>query len=168
MGAINKHQPTKQKNSSMKTKSNKFILTLLSMAAFGLTSAALQAQDTDAPAPDPVQQRQRLQWGTDVERPELSPELKEAVKQFRAQKNELLQAFRKDHAEERAAIHAMMLEYQGMEDGEAKDALLEEIKGLRDVHQDEVRALRQALRENARELRGEMRRARLGAPVDEG
>lgn len=145
----------------MKTKSKKFIFALLSMAAFGMTSAALQAQD--APDPEPVQQRQRLQWSKDVEKPQLSPELQEAVKQFREQKQAMLEEFRAKYAPDREAIREMMLKCQNEDlTEEEKAALMAQIQEMKEAHQADVRSLRMQLREEMRTLRAQIRADREG------
>lgn len=152
----------------MNTRSKKLIFALLSAAAFGLTSAALQAQEeTDTTAPAPGGQRVMNQWGKNAEKPQLSPELKAQVDAFRKSRNEMLQAFRDQYAPEREAIHALMLEYQnGDLTEEEKQALLEEIKAMKDAHRDEVRELRQSLRTEMRKIREQIRQERADTPPE--
>lgn len=148
----------------MNTRSKKFVFALLSAAAFGLTSAALQAQDaTDATTPAPGGQRVMNQWGKNAERPQLSPELQAQVDAFRQDRNAMLQAFRDQYAEEREQIHALMLKYQNGElTEEEKAAVLEEIKGMKETHREQVRSVREGLRTQMREIREQIRKERAG------
>jgi len=146
-------------------KSKRLIFTLLSAAAFGLTSIALQAQDTTETAtPDRVMDRR----GRNVEKPQLSTELQAQVDAFRAARTEMLRAFRAQYSEEREAIHALMLKYRnGDLTEEEKADLLAEINEMKDAHQDEVRAIRQALRTQMRGIREQIRLER-GKVTPEG
>jgi len=143
-------------------KSKRLIFTLLSAAAFGLTSIALQAQDTTETAkPEPGGKRVMTQWGKNVEKPELTKELQAQVDAFRAARNQMLRAFRDQYSEEREAIHALMLEYRnGDLTEEEKADLLADIKELKDAHRDEVRAIRQTLRTQMRTIREQIRKER--------
>ncbi len=147
-------------------KSKRLIFTLLSAAAFGLTSIALQAQDTATP--ESGGSRVMDQRGRNVEKPQLSTELQAQVDAFRAARTEMLQAFRDQYSEEREAIQALMLEYQnGDLTEEEKADLLAEINEMKDAHQDEVRAIRQELRTEMRGIREQIRLER-GKVTPEG
>jgi uncharacterized coiled-coil DUF342 family protein len=153
----------------MNTKQNKFILTLLSMAAIGLSSAGLQAQDTD-PAPDnqrindpvPVQLRERLNQG--LEKIQISNELQAMIDAFRENRQELLEAYRANRGEVRAKMLELREKYEGQElTEEEKAELIAQMKEFRDNHRSEVRVVRQQLREEMRAIREQIKLEREGA-----
>ena len=139
----------------MNTKRNRFVTALLSIAALGLTSVGLQAQDATV---DMTQLRERLQMGKTMERPELTPELQALVDQFRATRAEMIAAYRENRAETKALIDELRAKCasEGWTE-EQKAEFRAQLRTLVETHQDEVRAIRHQLRDDMRAIREQIR-----------
>lgn len=139
----------------MKTKRNRLVTALLSIAALGLTSVGLQAQDATV---DMTQLRERLQAGKTMERPELTPELQALVDQFRATRAEMIAAYRENRAETKALIDDLRAKCASEEwTDEQKAEFRAELRTLVESHHGEVRAIRHQLRDDMRAIREQIR-----------
>ncbi|MEZ5275266.1 MAG: hypothetical protein R3F07_02655 [Opitutaceae bacterium] len=136
-------------------KRNRLVTALLSIAALGLTSVGLQAQDATV---DMTQLRERLQMGKTMERPELTPELQALVDQFRATRAEMIAAYRENRAETKALIDELRAKCasEGWTE-EQKAEFRAQLKTLVETHQGEVRAFRHQLRDEMRAIREQIR-----------
>ena len=139
----------------MNTKRNRFVTALLSIAALGLTSVGLQAQDATV---DMTQLRERLQMGKTMERPELTPELQALVDQFRATRAEMIAAYRENRAETKALIDELRAKCasEGWTE-EQKAEFRAQLRTLVETYQDDVRAIRHQLRDDMRAIREQIR-----------
>jgi hypothetical protein len=143
----------------MKNRRSKLLITLVSMAAIGLSSAALQAEGGKE------QLRHGNIWGKSLEQFEISPELQEMIDQFRETREQLMKQYREIHLQFREEIAPLIAELKELEEGTPEfEAKLAEIKALREAHRDEFgmefREARLELRQMKRQLRRQIREER--------
>jgi hypothetical protein len=144
----------------MNTKRNRLVTALLSIAALGLTTVGLQAQDATV---DMTQIRDRLQMGKTMERPELTPELQALVDQFRATRAEMIAAYRENRAETKALIDDLRAKCASEEwTEEQKAEYRAQLRTLVEDHHAEVRVIRQQLRDDMRAIREQIREQQPG------
>lgn len=149
----------------MKTNRSKVLITLLSVAAIGLSSAALQAGG------DQQQLRHASSWGQHLEGIELSPALRDMVNQFRAKRMELMAEYREIHLQFREDMAPLIAELKALTEGTDDYAdKLAEIQALREAHRaefgTEFREARIEMRQMKRRLREQIREER--TPPEEG
>lgn len=135
----------------MKTKRNRLVITLVSLAVLGLSAAGLQAQDATV---DTSQLRDRLQAGQSMVRPELSEELQKLVAEFRAKRAELLATYRENRVEVKALIDDLRAKAENTElTEEERAAFRTQLMELKKTHHEEIRGIRQQLRDDMRAIR---------------
>jgi hypothetical protein len=158
---------TNTENNTMKTKRNRIIITLLSIAAIGASTAGLQAQDPNNQQindPVPVMLRERLHVGDNLGKIQISDDLQAMIDAFRAHRAELLEAYRANRGEVRAQMLALREKYAaGDLTDEEKADLIAQMKLLRDDHRSEVRGVRQSLRDEMRAIREQIKLEREAA-----
>ena len=151
----------------MKTKRSKLLITLLSVAAIGLSSAALQAEGGKE------QLRHANSWGQNLEGVELSEGLQDMVNEFRQTRERLMEQYREIHLAFREDMAPLIAELKALDEGsEAYDLKLAEIQALREAHRAEFgvefREARVQLRQMKRQLREQIREERTPPPPEEG
>lgn len=149
----------------MKTKRSKLLITVLSVAAIGLSSAALQAGG------DQQQLRYSNAWGQNLEGVELSEGLQNMIQEFRQTRERLMQQYREAHLAFREDMAPLIAELKACEEGTPEyEAKLGEIQALRAEHRAEFgvafREARVEMRQMKRQLREQIREER--TTPDEG
>ena len=120
----------------MKTKRSKVLITLLSVAAIGLSSAALQAEG------DQQQMRHANMWGQHLEGIEISQALLDMVDQFRAKRMELMAEYREIHLQFREDMAPLILQLRALDEESStyeadREDLLVQINEMREAHRAE-------------------------------
>jgi predicted negative regulator of RcsB-dependent stress response len=142
-------------------KTSRILLTLLSVAAIGLSSTAVMADgegDLD---------RTRLRLSDHWRNVELSPELEALVQQFREQRHELMAQFREFQQAHREAMSGLWQDLKAAKEAGDETAFadaMEEIQKARQAFREEygqdIRDARLGLRDLKRQFREEIRKQR--------
>lgn len=153
----------------MKTKRSKLLITVLSVAAIGLSSAALQAGG------DQQQLRHSNAWGQNLEGVELSEGLQDMIKEFRQTRERLMQQYREAHLAFREDMAPLITELKALDENSEsyeadRKAIMDQIEAKRAEHRaefgTEFREARVEMRQMKRRLREQIREERTPPPEE--